>query len=323
MLEVTFAAPKAQTANGYAHSGPNLAKYLEAEGIRLIQDGKARKIGMSYGYPNKVREIAACDRRIIFSMFESDAIPPSWDEWLVMADLIVVPSDFCAQTFAKRGWASKLVPLGIEDDLWPPVKRQRHLPVTFLQYESCNVRKGFFELFRAFRVAFGDDPQYRIIFKTTRTENVIPLHEYPNMEVRKGEYTRDELHALMAEADIFVFPSRGEGFGHTPLEALSTGLPVIAPNAHGIATYFEPELMRGFKTTPCIARYDHIKEPVGHYQGADVHDLARVMKETAEWYLDPKTDLWEFAQRAHAYASQWTYRRTAKILAEHIFALNH
>lgn len=321
MLEVTYAAPTAQKANGYAHSGPNLAKYLEAEGIRLVPDGAKRKIGLSYGYPAKVREIAACEKRVIFSMFESDEIPPSWDEWLVMADLIIVPSDFCAQAFAKRGWESKLVPLGIEHDLWPPVKRPRRRPLTFLQYESCNVRKGFFELFRAFRVAFGDDPSFRIIFKTTRAENALPLHEYPNMEVRRGEYTREEMHALLAEADIFVFPSRGEGFGHTPLEALSSGLPVIAPNAHGIATYWNGELMRGFKTYPCVARYDHIKEPVGYYQAADVHDLARAMKEAAAWYMDPKTDLWEFAQQAHAYASQWTYRRTAKILAQHIFDL--
>jgi len=39
------------------------------------------------------------------------------------------------------------------------------------------------------------------------------------------------LHALMQRATLFVFPSRGEGFGLPPLEAMALGTPVVASTA--------------------------------------------------------------------------------------------
>jgi glycosyltransferase involved in cell wall biosynthesis len=39
------------------------------------------------------------------------------------------------------------------------------------------------------------------------------------------------LHALMQRATVFVFPSRGEGFGLPPLEAMALGTPVVASTA--------------------------------------------------------------------------------------------
>ena len=43
-----------------------------------------------------------------------------------------------------------------------------------------------------------------------------------------------ELAACYASADIFVFPSDTETFGQAVTEALSSGLPVVAPNRGGV-----------------------------------------------------------------------------------------
>jgi glycosyltransferase involved in cell wall biosynthesis len=40
--------------------------------------------------------------------------------------------------------------------------------------------------------------------------------------------------------DAFVLPSRGEGFGLTGLEAMATGLPLIATNWSGPVEYLDP-----------------------------------------------------------------------------------
>jgi len=48
-----------------------------------------------------------------------------------------------------------------------------------------------------------------------------------------GKVARDELPALYREADLFVMPSTGEGFGIVFLESLACGTPVIAGDGDG------------------------------------------------------------------------------------------
>jgi glycosyltransferase involved in cell wall biosynthesis len=55
----------------------------------------------------------------------------------------------------------------------------------------------------------------------------------------RGRLPLADLPALYAEHDLFVMPSRFEGFGIALVEALSHGLPCIARNAYAM-----PEIVR-------------------------------------------------------------------------------
>lgn len=77
-----------------------------------------------------------------------------------------------------------------------------------------------------------------------------------------------------------VYPSRGEGFGITPLEAMATGLPAIVPNAHGITEYFNAGYMLEVKVAEkCPGLYHSFKgQDVGEMVICDVNDLRQQMR---------------------------------------------
>ncbi len=51
----------------------------------------------------------------------------------------------------------------------------------------------------------------------------------------------DRLADLFANCDAFVHPNPREPFGITPLEAMASGLPVVAPNSGGVLSYANKE----------------------------------------------------------------------------------
>jgi starch synthase len=55
------------------------------------------------------------------------------------------------------------------------------------------------------------------------------------------EYVRDRgrLQTYLHAADVYAFASRHEGFAVAPLEAMASGLPVVAADAHGVGDLLE------------------------------------------------------------------------------------
>lgn len=64
------------------------------------------------------------------------------------------------------------------------------------------------------------------------------LPDHPGIELT-GFVTRERLRQLYREARAFVYPSRYEGFGIPPLEAMACGAPVIATRTGAIPEYAE------------------------------------------------------------------------------------
>jgi glycosyltransferase involved in cell wall biosynthesis len=59
--------------------------------------------------------------------------------------------------------------------------------------------------------------------------------------IQLGHLDKDLLADYYASADVFVHPNPREPFGIAPLEAMASGVPVVAPNAGGILSYATDE----------------------------------------------------------------------------------
>lgn len=189
-----------------------------------------------------------CDELIGFTMFEATRLPKGWADTInALCARLMVPCEWNREVFADNGVR---VPIevarwGIDpEEYWYidrtpsptlPRKPGEDRPYTFLWSGTPDLRKGWDVAYRAFRLAFGnrDDVQLVMHFRAALPGD--PRFGDRNVRTIIGKVDGYKWRELLAGADAFVFPSRGEGWGLPPREAAATGLPTIATNYGGLA----------------------------------------------------------------------------------------
>ena len=319
VLDVYFEAPKHRSHDGYGATSKTIIENLRAFGVRANRVYTGQRVAFVYNYPYALENVKA-EYKILYTMFESSQMPDDWGRYLRMADKVLVPSEFCQRVMARQfGVEAEVVPLGYDDTIFTPIERIREndAPFTFLHYDAFKYRKGWDIVLDAYDQEFTDADNVRLIFKTT-VDKLPPLDvsAYRNFEVIHKILTPEGLQDLLSLSDCFVFPSRGEGFGVTPLEAMGTGIPAIVPNAHGISQYFDWQTMEPLEVQPIKARYsnDRFKGmDLGAWYQPTVESVRRAMRrEYEKWKNSPKAEVNPYCQLA----KKFTIEKTAKMLAE-------
>jgi len=304
--------------DGYSIASKNLVRQFEAAGIVVSTHYTGQKVAILFHNPYSIARIEA-PYRIIYTMFESTKIPDDWIDYLKAADEVWVPSQFNQVAFEAAGIKTTIMHLGYDNEVYKPIERttarKDRRPFTFLHYNAFNIRKGFTEVWKAFTAEFEKTEPVKLILKTTQNNSPLPITkgEYPNVEIIYGKVTEREMHDIMARSDCFVFPSRGEGFGMTPLECMATGMPTIIPNAHGMSEYFDSKYMYEVKVKEtCPALYARYKDmDVGQMFVSDVDDLRKKMR----WVVEHNDEALDMGRRAAEYVKPWAY---TQIYQKHI-----
>lgn len=255
---------------------------------------KHADVAIAHGFPNLFSSIQGYKYRVGYTMFETDRLPDGNNEWTgkfdvaskainEQLDLLLTPSSWCVSMFRDNGVTIpiEVVPNGVHPTAFPYYGRPERETFTFLDMATLTIRKNPGAVITAFSALFRDKPEVRLVLKTQSGTlgHVNFGKDMGNITVIDSLYTMDEMTHLLQQADCFVFPSRGEGFGMPPIEAMATGLPTIVSYNTGMMDYADERYCYPVKLshkTPAI-RYPKKWGYVGNWYEPDYEDLKRQM----------------------------------------------
>ena len=225
-------------------------------------------------------------RPVIATMWEATNLPESFRENLHEFDQVIVPCEQNVELFSAYHSNIAKVTLGIDPEHWGYVERTKPSPFFNFLIGGSGARKGVDLAYKAFNALWGEPgswgsgPEPRMIFKSPKP---LEFSMTDQMEWVGGRISDDEERDLYARAHCYLQPSRGEGFGLQPLQAIAQGLPTILTDASGQAEY--AHLGRGIGASLAPAAY-FIYGDAGEWWEPSFDDLCDQMRWVYENYAD-------------------------------------
>jgi len=197
--------------------------------------------------------------RLILSFHGSDLLLPNAVTARLMpgilsrADEITVVSRHMLAALEKIPGAPMnrvtVVPNGIDPDFWQPGPADHKAGDTMLCAGRLEPVKGVDVLIAAFARIAAEVPRVRLVIvgEGSTREALTAQVEDAGLTDRvtfTGFLDRDGLRNAYRAADLFVMPSRSEGFPIALLEAMSTGLPFVASDVGGVPEIATPQTGR-------------------------------------------------------------------------------
>ncbi len=165
----------------------------------------------------------------------------------------------------------------------------------FLYVGSAYPHKNLENLLRAFAFFVKPYPDTKLVlvgspsvFYDNLRKKVLEIGIPEDRVVFTGFVTNDALSDLYAGASLYVFPSRFEGFGLPPLEAMSNGTPVAASSMGSL-----PEVLA---------------EAALYFNPDDVEEMSRVMEQG----LTNETLRAEMKKRGKEHVKKFSFQTMAK-----------
>lgn len=175
-----------------------------------------------------------------FTFWETNKLPERWIDDCNRMDEIWTCSAFMKDVFINSGVKVPVYnfKLGVDPSLYFPIKRQRRRQFTFLSIGSPSLRKNSQMAVDAFLKLFGNDDNYRLIYKSNGPADARmdfngmkgPINHH-NIIVIDNEVSHEKLAAIYDEADCLLYPTSGEGWGIIPFQGIAKGIPTICTDA--------------------------------------------------------------------------------------------
>lgn len=196
-------------------------------------------------------------QRIAYTACESTKLPKDWAYQLNELDKVLIPSTFCMDVLRNNGISTpiNILPAPVDTSIFNP---------NVIPYDLGNIKKGFVffsvfafqdrkgpsQLIKAFTNAFKEEDDVLLLIHSPSMDNAVAYYERKKIPEWLNDVTEGRKHAaiqistrpinddalarLYKASDVFVLPSRAEGFGLPILEAQACGVPSIVTNYSGM-----------------------------------------------------------------------------------------
>ncbi len=251
-----------------------------------------KKILVYHAQPNGVRpleEKKTYDKVVILTVWETTKIPDNWLESANDADAVIIPTSQNRDALIDSGVNSPIfiVPHGADVDTYSP--NNPALPLSnvrntfnFLSVFQWQHRKGPEILLKAYWEEFSKKDNVALVLKTywghtfSKEQSRVIANQIAGYKESLGFkdtapvylttslFEDEDLKGLYSLGDVFVLPTRGEGVGLPYIEALSSGVPVIATAWGGSMDFLSEE-------NSFLVDYDLVRADFGAENGIAPH----------------------------------------------------
>ena len=306
---------------GYGRMGVNIARQLRRQGIEVYDhltgqkdhgakefEGNSARCGLAcwVSTPSQARGWWKGQHVAIWSMWEATRLPESFRENLHEFDTVIVPSFQNLELFGQYHDNVHFIPLGFDPEVWnyvPPPPSDREF--RFL-IGGSGPRKGTDLAFKAFQRVFKtwpkDGPKPILVMKNPRAED---FYGYDRVEMRPGKLSAQEERDLYVNSHCYLQPSRGEGFGLQPIQAIATGRPTILTAAHGHDSFAH----LGYGLNHTLKPADYFSHGhAGEWWEPDFDQLCELM----EYVYNNREEAFALAEQNAEKAKEFTWARSAE-----------
>lgn len=214
--------------NGYGYATANMVSSLRRLGYEVNQNDASADVEIWFDQPHHWN-FSKGTYRIGYHPWESTQLlrNQGWTEKMNECDEIWTPSPIVADWY-KRHMNIKPPVYVYEhgvDPVWKPKRRAVDGRFKFLHVGGEAARKGAKEAMQALRLAFPQNSDVELNMKIiSRGWNIGRLSR---VNIINSMMSLEQLIDLFHDNHAYVYPSYGEGFGLTPLQAMATGMPTI------------------------------------------------------------------------------------------------
>lgn len=240
------------TTNGYGYATENMLNSLSRLGYEVNKNDPTADVEIWFDQPQHWK-FSENVYKIGYHPWESTILNPGWTEIMNQCDEIWTPSPIIATWY--REYSGITVPVYVYehgvDPIWTPKKRVVEDKFKFLHVGGEAARKGLQETMKALRLAFPSNRDVELNLKVISRGWKIGM--LSRINVLNGAVPLENLIKTFHDNHAYVYPSWGEGFGLTPLQAMATGMPTITvPGWAPYADMLNPKLSVGskFNKTP-------------------------------------------------------------------------